>query len=485
MVRSRLGLKVLVIGVMAISASAAQAEASGEWLLGGNMLSNYTAGLEPEIASELENAMSALLTEILGKTVRFLCTTATLSGVKMQTGGLLKPGGKARLTGCKTFLGKLNAKEEVIEESESAVCEPFTINAKKEKEKGVVETGPLKGLLALNAAKETETLVEPEVVGGTFVTMHFSETCAVGEEVPVSGKLYLKDCNKEGLVDKTSHLLEEDTTLSQLWVISDTAEHLRTKLDGSAIVKLAAAPHTNMTFAGHEGMILPGHEAEWLLGGKALSNYTVGLEPEVQSSLESAMGALLTEILGKTVRFLCTTATLSGVKMQTGGLLKPGGSARLEGCKTFLGKLNAKEEAIEEAESKPCEPFTVNAKKEKEAGVVVTNKLKGLLALNAAKETETLVEPETAGGPFATIHMSELCSIGEEVPLFGKLYLKDSKGEALVDKAEHLLEEDTTLSQLWVISDTAEHLRTKLDGSAIVKLAGAHTGMTFAGHAAA
>jgi hypothetical protein len=471
-----LGLCALVAGVIAVNATSAQAEEGGVWLLGGKALSNYTVGLEPEVQSSLESAMVALLTEIIGKTVRFLCTTATLSGVKLQTGGLLKPGGSVRFTGCKTFIGKLNGKEEVIEEAESVPCEPFTLNSKTEKEAGVVVTNKLKGLLALNAAKETETLVEPETAGGPFATIHMSELCSIGEEVPVFGKLYLKDSKGEALVDKKEHLLEEDATLSKVWVISDTEEHLRTKLDGSAIVKLAGV-HVGMTFAGHGA--LAEAEAEWLLGGKALSNYTLGLEPEVESRLENEMGALLTEIIGETVRFLCTTATLSGVKLQTGGLLKPGGSVRFTGCKTFLGKLNANKEVVEESESKPCEPFTGTEK-----GVVVTNKGKGLLALNAAKETETLVEPETAGGPFATIHMSEFCSIGEEVPVFGKLYLKDCNKEALVDKKEHLIEEDTTLSQLWVISDTEEHLRTKLDGSAIVKLAGAHTGMTFAGHAA-
>jgi hypothetical protein len=251
MVRSRLGLKALglcalVVGVIAISASGAQAEPGGTWLLNGAALAS---GLEPEVVATLENEMGALLTEIIGKTVRFLCTAAKLIGVKLQTGGLIK-GGDIRFTGCKTFIGKLNASKEVIEESESKPCEPFTINEKKEKEAGVVLTGKIKGLLALNAAKETETLVEPETAGGPFATIHMSELCSIGEEVPVFGKLYLKDCNKEALVDKTEHLIEEDTTLSQLWVISDTEEHLRTKLDGSAIVKLAGA-HAGMTFAGH------------------------------------------------------------------------------------------------------------------------------------------------------------------------------------------------------------------------------------------
>jgi hypothetical protein len=252
MVRSRLGLKALglcalVVGVMAISASAAQAEAGGTWLLNGAALA---AGLEPEVVGSLENEMGALLTEIIGKTVRFLCTTATLSGVRLQTGGLLSSGGSVRFTGCKTFLGKLNEKKEVVEEKESTPCEPFTLNSKKEKEAGVVVTNKGKGLLALNGAKETETLVEPETAGGPFATIHMGELCSIGEEVPVFGKLYLKDCNKEALVDKKEHLIEEDTTLSQLWVISDTEEHLRTKIDGSAIVKLAGV-HAGMTFAGH------------------------------------------------------------------------------------------------------------------------------------------------------------------------------------------------------------------------------------------
>jgi hypothetical protein len=250
MVRSNFGLKAfglcaLIFGLLTITANAAHAEAGGEWLLGGSSLTSYPAGLEPTIEGTLENAMGALLTEILKKTVRYLCTAVTLNGVRLQSFGKLRPGFMVRATGCKTFLGKLNANKEVVEESESVACEPFTGT-----EKGVITSNKLKGLLALDANHETDVLIEPEVAGQPLVTVNQGSSCAIGEEVLLFGKIYLKDCGKEALVDKEVHLIEEDTTLSKLWVISDTEEHLQTKLDGS-VLTMPGGEHHHMTFAGH------------------------------------------------------------------------------------------------------------------------------------------------------------------------------------------------------------------------------------------
>ena len=68
------------------------------------------------------------------------------------------------------------------------------------------------------------------------------EGCAIGEEVPIFGEFSAWDCvsNSNWLAHNTVHLITEFKPLTHLWVISDTAEHLLTKIDGSAEIKLAS-----------------------------------------------------------------------------------------------------------------------------------------------------------------------------------------------------------------------------------------------------
>jgi len=203
---------------------------------------------------------------------------------------------------------------------------------------------------------------------------------------------------------------------------------------------------------------------KWFFNGAELS---AALEPQVVGEVDGTSATLKTKIIGKVVKFTCTKATLVGVKLKSGGTLSTGGSVRFEGCKTF----------IEGVESKSCEPFTGSEK-----GVVVTDKGKGLLALHTGGLTTTIIEPEVAGKAFGTIHMSELCSIGEEVPVFGKLFIKDT--EATTELVTHLITELEALTKLYVISDTAEHLETKIEGGAKVFLTGTgHVGVKWSGKA--
>jgi hypothetical protein len=218
---------------------------------------------------------------------------------------------------------------------------------------------------------------------------------------------------------------------------------------------------------------------EWSIEGKELKTYEGGKLLVILAS--GSHLSFLFEIIGRTVRILCTSIEIISLHLGTGGRWPAGWSLRVRGCKTFIGKLNAKKEVIEEAESAPCEPFSVNEKKEKVKGEIASNKLKGVLALNASKETIVLVEPEVAAGALLTAHMSELCSIGEEIPLFGKLALKDS--EAAVEKIEHEFTEEPLTSSLWVISATEEHLRTKIDLAWRFWAIGIHLNMKWSGKA--
>jgi|GEM_PF-2465536 len=75
--------------------------------------------------------------------------------------------------------------------------------------------------------------------------------------------------------------------------------------------------------------------------------------------------------------------------------------------------------------------------------------------------------------------MSELCSIGEEIPMFGKLFFKDCKNAFLIHLLEHLWEIGP-LTELWVVSKTEEH-KTSILGSWWAFLGGEHKGLHFSG----
>jgi hypothetical protein len=239
MIRSRLGLKALglsamLLGLMAFTASGAQAEATAAWMVNGT---NVNATLLPSIdISEIETGKASLLTKIAGATVTYTCTGAKLVGAKLEPEGKLTNGGKVLFTGCETFVnGAL-----------SAVCVPKSSG----KANGEIESLAGKGLIELNAAKEPVTKISPSS-GETFATILHGGECGLPESVPVKGKLVIKDCKKEGKVELVSHLIEQDTTLSHLFVISDTAEHAAI-IDGSALTALTGA-HAGLKFSGLPG----------------------------------------------------------------------------------------------------------------------------------------------------------------------------------------------------------------------------------------
>lgn len=223
MTRSRLRLKVLglcamALGLMAFTASAAQA--SGNWMLEG---SNVTAGLQPSVViGEIENKSASLLTEIAGAKVRYECTEADLIGAKLEVEGKLTNGGKVKFKGCETFLnGAL-----------SAGCVPKSAGLAN----GEIESLAGKGLMELHLG-EPVTKIEPKEGLNFAVIRHNPATCALPELVPVRGKLVIGDAQNEGDVEKVSHLIVEHE-LSELFVISNTPEHAAV-IDGSATAILS------------------------------------------------------------------------------------------------------------------------------------------------------------------------------------------------------------------------------------------------------
>jgi hypothetical protein len=150
---------------------------------------------------------------------------------------------------------------------------------------------------------------------------------------------------------------------------------------------------------------------------------------------------LNTKIAGVAVEFSCTGISLDSGLIETEG--KSTGKALFSGCKT---KLNGSVSAA-------CEPFTGAGK-----GLIASNALKGQLLLHEGTTTLLKVSAVT-GETLGTIEMSELCSIGEKVPVIGPgLYVKDAGGEFETEKEVHQLEVGP-LTELWTISKTTEQKR--------------------------
>jgi hypothetical protein len=230
MIRTRLGLKALglsamLLGLMAFSASGAQA---AKWMVGAN---DVVAGLTPTVqVKEIEKLNDekdpgkhlVLLTKVGGNSIKLLCTGASLTGVRLELAGALTNGGDATFTGCVTFLnGSATA---------SAVCKPGPAKS------GTLLSLPAKGQLGLfGGAKLTK--IEPSTAGAFFADIEFADEECVLHETPlkIGGSLFLKDCvNIE--TSSLDHLVEVDPS-SELWAITNTAEH-KVTVHGSALIVL-------------------------------------------------------------------------------------------------------------------------------------------------------------------------------------------------------------------------------------------------------
>lgn len=226
-----LGLCVMAFASMVLSASTAQAEVGAKWLVltsNGVLKTDLAAsfGVEAETTQVMH-------TKIVGVSVLFECTK--VEGVGTTSGSEGKVSGKARYSGCITKLNGVT----------SAACEPRTGT-----EKGVITQNASHGLLILfelaGGVKDDIVKVLPDT-GETFVTIQMGEECALGEKVPVLGKMTLKDCENLGLTHLVKHLWEVGPG-TELWVISKTAEHTITVL-GSSWVFLTGA-HLGLKFSG-------------------------------------------------------------------------------------------------------------------------------------------------------------------------------------------------------------------------------------------
>ena len=252
MLRSRLGLKVaglcgLVLGVMAIGATAAQAEVGAHWNV---VKSNGELAQVPgandllpllEIKEAENNTFSFLWTTAGGTKVAILCTAAKFDegGRLIANGGISL--GRLLLTGCVTLLNG------VI----SPPCKPKTTG----KALGELLSEKFTGLIVLDklTSGEVDDFIKftPDE-GKLFFKWEIGVECSIGELVRVESKaagegLWLKDCkgNAGFLEEKVEHLFEE--SLHGLIALGQPMT-----IDGSFWVRLAGE-HTGLKWGGTPG----------------------------------------------------------------------------------------------------------------------------------------------------------------------------------------------------------------------------------------
>lgn len=239
MIRSRFGLKVLVLSGLVVSlvafASAAQAEVGAKWLV--NKLD--VGGLEPQlIIREIENKTASLsFTTKGGTSVLILCTEVNFAegGRLIANGGISL--GDVLFKGCEVLLNEAAAPK----------CTPHS-PGKKSLE---ILSERARGLIVLDAGLELVKFTPENSKGETtklFAVIELGETCAIGESVNVESTalgegLWIKDCENLFLKDQPVHLVEEG--LHKLLALGQPASII-----GSLRVGLGGI-HEGLNWAGH------------------------------------------------------------------------------------------------------------------------------------------------------------------------------------------------------------------------------------------
>ena len=256
MIRTKLGLLGLcavMLGMMAMSTSAAQAAFS--WLVLNATGTVNTEVIEvggivnllARVEGEKDSADLTLLTKLLKLMISVTCTNFSLSNVNLEKLGTLSLG-KAGFTGCEVYSGAaLESKLPCTVKTAGAAT--GTIDSANATSKLVLHTffdhiGPIE----IELWKEVLIEVKPDI-GTTFATLLFEGAeCSLPASNPVTGSVFLKDSLGQTTTFAEKHLIEQGS-LTLLTVGSDTAEHLETSLIGPVWVKLGGA-HTGLKFAG-------------------------------------------------------------------------------------------------------------------------------------------------------------------------------------------------------------------------------------------
>jgi hypothetical protein len=178
---------------------------------------------------------------------------------------------------------------------------------------------------------------------------------------------------------------------------------------------------------------------------------------------------LLTKALGLSIIVTCGSFELININLEA------------------LGKLSNGQVKFKECEAYKVSPLTepldcMVHSSGQAVGTILSDVGKGELVLHevspGVKEVLTKIESTTA--QFATILM-ELCALPASNKITGVLYLKDNNGKATTHEEKHLIVQGPLTSLNYGTNMTTEHLETAIDGSAWIKLGGAHAGLKWAG----
>lgn len=232
-----IGLLVLVLSLMGISATAAQAEVGAHWNINK---AEYKTGLTVEVGTKLVGSFGTLLTKVGLTKVEILCTTLSFKDALLKVLG--GASGKIHFEGCIT---KLNGG------AAAGACKPHSPGATE----GLIETNLLDGLIKLHTPEVggKVDLLEllPTKVGETtppFVTIvmgkEVGSECSIGAKFDITGPAFLKDSKGEGLVELKEHEVEEGP-LTKLLFGANAAT-----IDGKALASLSDTEHKGMTFSG-------------------------------------------------------------------------------------------------------------------------------------------------------------------------------------------------------------------------------------------
>jgi hypothetical protein len=461
-------LCALALNVMALGATGAQAEVGAKWLLLTAHPNELKEGstLHASVGLEKDSSELVLHSKILGIQVSFLCTEVKAVNAKLLAEGNIGKeagvvsGSQVLFSGCTTDLNGVT----------STQCVPTDPTDGT----GFIVSKLAHASLALGASGEDLLKVLPDT-GETFATIKTgpekANECPIGTNVPVIGKLFLKDGENLALTHLVKHLLEPGPG-TELWVIGKTVEHVATLL-GSAWAELSGE---------HEGLEWSGDPASGEAGAKWLILTAHPNELKEGSTLHASVGlekdsselVLHSKILGIQVSFLCTEVKAVNAKLLAEGNIGKeagvvsGSQVLFSGCTTDLN-------GVTSTQCVPTDPTDGT-------GFIVSKLAHASLALGASGEDLLKVLPDT-GETFATIktgpEKANECPIGTNVPVIGKLFLKDGENLALTHLVKHLLEPGPG-TELWVIGKTVEHVATLL-GSAWARLTGEDEGLEWSG----
>lgn len=204
---------------MVVSLTAAKAEGA-EWRVNGVKITN---ALDVEGQAELDSPNVILLTKVGLSKIEISCTA-----LKFTPHALLEESGSGKgrggVEGCITKLNGTVAK----------ACTPKSPGAPS----GFVETNLVKAQIVGESTVE----LKPET-GSTFVTLELGASCAIGNKIEITGKIFVIDCKNEGSVDLLIHLVEVGPSSSILFGANPAT------IDGSANVFLIGA-HKGMKVSG-------------------------------------------------------------------------------------------------------------------------------------------------------------------------------------------------------------------------------------------